>query len=174
MKVKYRQIADWIRERVAAGELSAGQRIESENQISTMFGASRQTVRHALSLLVLDGMLETRQGSGTFVKGGNVKHERQLELSRTVTIISTYVDGYIFLKILQSMAEKLEKHGYAVKIAFTNNRREKERKILQGILEDQEKGPLIVEPVMSGLPNLNIRLYQQLQAQGYLIIILHT
>lgn len=48
---KYRQVTEWIQNRIATGELNRGDQIESENDISRTFGISRQTVRHALGLL---------------------------------------------------------------------------------------------------------------------------
>ncbi|MCF0134495.1 MAG: GntR family transcriptional regulator [Blautia sp.] len=172
---KYQQITEWIWDRLASGELSVGDKLESENQISTKFGISRQTVRRALSVLIQQGILESRQGSGTFVSDHPIlPRKRKTDLSKTITVISTYIDGYIFLKILQTMAETLEEYGYNVKIEFTNNRREEEKRILESLLKEEEHGPLIVEPVMSGLPNLNLRYYRQLQAEGVPILFFHT
>ena len=44
---KYRQVTEWIQNRIATGELNRGDQIESENDISRTFGISRQTVRHS-------------------------------------------------------------------------------------------------------------------------------
>lgn len=54
---KYRQVTEWIQNRIASGELNRGDQIESENDISRVFGISRQTVRHALGLLEQQGVL---------------------------------------------------------------------------------------------------------------------
>ncbi len=174
MGPKYRQIIEWIKERLESGELSVGDKIESENQISAMFGMSRQTVRHALSDLIQEGILESRRGSGTYVRDTDEYSGRTCQLSQTVTIVSTYVNGYIFLKILQTMTQTLEEHGYNVKIVFTNDRIKTERHILEKILAEEEKGPLIVEPVMSGLPNPNLVYYRKLKEMGIPILFFHT
>ena len=100
---KYRQVTEWINNRILSGELSGGDKIESENEISSLFGISRQTVRHALRLLIAEGILEAHQGSGTYVKKKGAVVDAQQELSGTVTIISTYLEGYIFPMLLQSM-----------------------------------------------------------------------
>lgn len=93
---KYRQVTEWIQNRIATGELNRGDQIESENDISRTFGISRQTVRHALGLLEQQGILTRIQGSGTFVRDEQAEQEEKKMLSHTVDILTTYVDGYIF------------------------------------------------------------------------------
>ena len=68
--MKYEQVVEWVRKRIAAGELSAGDRLESENEISTLFHISRQTARHGLDVLVEEGLLLRVRGSGTYVGKG--------------------------------------------------------------------------------------------------------
>jgi len=63
----YQQIHDAIRNRVASGELRAGVMLPSEAEIGRSFGASQGTARKALSALERAGILERRQGKGTFV-----------------------------------------------------------------------------------------------------------
>ena len=130
---KYRQVTEWIQNRIATGELNRGDQIESENDISRTFGISRQTVRHALGLLEQQGILTRIQGSGTFVRDEQAEQEEKKMLSHTVDILTTYVDGYIFPRILQPMVERLEKEGYSARIMFTGNRIETERRLLERI-----------------------------------------
>lgn len=59
----YRQLLD----RIHDGRLKEGDRLPSENEISAMFGVSRPIVRSALMRLRLEGLLNARQGSGTYV-----------------------------------------------------------------------------------------------------------
>lgn len=171
---KYRQVMEWIQSRIKTGELGAGDRIESEHEISSYFGISRQTVRHALGLLVEAGVLERKQGSGTYVKDIQSAGLRTEQLSHTVNIISTYVDGYIFPRILQAMVRTLQKSGYDARIMFTNNRLETERSLLVRMLEENSRDPMIVEPVMSGLPNPNLKYYRRLEARGIPILFFHS
>lgn len=171
---KYQQVIEWVRQRMQNGELSAGDRLESENELSAFFGISRQTIRHALELLVREGVLERRQGSGTYIKDTKASEEEKLELSKTVTIVSTYVDGYIFPRILQAMVRELEKGGYGIQIMFTNNRLETERRLLLRLLEEKSRNPLIIEPVMSGIPNPNIKYYRRLKARGIPSLFFHS
>lgn len=56
----YRSVLGQIRE----GRYPVGARIPTEGELSARFGVSRVTVRRALEMLVQDGYLESRQGSG--------------------------------------------------------------------------------------------------------------
>lgn len=64
------QIEEWI----LAGELEAGAKFPSEEALRQQFGVSRPVVREALSRLRERGLIETVNGSGTFVKHPDADH----------------------------------------------------------------------------------------------------
>jgi GntR family transcriptional regulator len=70
--VRYRQIADALREQVAAGDLAAGRLLPSESDLGRDYAASRITVRRALELLREEGLVDSRQGYGWFVAAAPV------------------------------------------------------------------------------------------------------
>jgi DNA-binding FadR family transcriptional regulator len=61
------QLYGQILEQIVSGALTEGDKLPSENQICKSFQVSRPTVREALMRLHADGLVTTRQGSGTFV-----------------------------------------------------------------------------------------------------------
>jgi GntR family transcriptional regulator len=63
----YRQIYRQIADDIANGALPSGERLPSERELSDRLSVSRATVRRALKQLVADGLVESRQGAGTFV-----------------------------------------------------------------------------------------------------------
>jgi GntR family transcriptional regulator len=63
----YQRISDDLEARIVSGELLPGERFPSERQLSEEHGASRMTVRQALRTLAERGLVETRNGLGTFV-----------------------------------------------------------------------------------------------------------
>jgi GntR family transcriptional regulator len=71
--IRYRDIADRLRERVAAGEFAAGRLLPSEAELSLQYGASRVTVRRALEVLRDDGLVDARQGFGWFAAATPVR-----------------------------------------------------------------------------------------------------
>ena len=74
----------------------------------------------------------------------------------------TYLDGYIFPRTIQAIEDVLFKAGYTVQIAFTNNLVDRERKILEDILQRDEVAGVMVEATKSALPNPNIHFYREL------------
>jgi GntR family transcriptional regulator len=63
-RIRYHQIADGLRQRIVAGQLTSGQLLPSEAALSAEHDASRVTIRKALELLRAEGLVESRQGFG--------------------------------------------------------------------------------------------------------------
>lgn len=57
-----------IRAEILAKRWSVGDRLPNEATLSSMLSVSRGTIREAVRVLVAQGYLETRQGSGTYVR----------------------------------------------------------------------------------------------------------
>ena len=57
-----------LRAEIVSGRWSVGQRVPNEAALSDLLAVSRGTVREAVRVLVSQGLLDTRQGSGTYVR----------------------------------------------------------------------------------------------------------
>jgi DNA-binding FadR family transcriptional regulator len=64
---RYERIAARLTGDISAGRLAPGDRLPSERELARRLGVGRASVREALAALALDGVLETRPGSGSFV-----------------------------------------------------------------------------------------------------------
>ncbi|WP_377271894.1 GntR family transcriptional regulator [Peterkaempfera sp. SMS 1(5)a] len=64
----YRLIADELRTAILTGRLKPGDRVPGENTLMEQHGVAKETARRALATLAAEGLIETRRGSGTFVK----------------------------------------------------------------------------------------------------------
>lgn len=64
----YHQVELDMRGRIDAGDWQAGDRIPSEPDLCDHYGASRITIRRAISELAADGLLDRIPGRGTFVR----------------------------------------------------------------------------------------------------------
>ena len=68
-------VMDEIKRLIRSGEWPADSKIPSENELAAMMGVSRVSIRSALQKLSSVGLIESRQGEGTFVSkldGGQV------------------------------------------------------------------------------------------------------
>src|SRR5881227_1492043 len=61
------QVIEQLRDQIIAGTWAIGSRIPTESELAQLTGTSRNTVREAVQSLVHTGLLERRQGSGTYV-----------------------------------------------------------------------------------------------------------
>lgn len=68
-----------LRSEITTGNWPVGSRIPTEPELSKLTGVGRNTVREAVQSLVHTGLLERRQGSGTYVLANN---EVVVQLSR--------------------------------------------------------------------------------------------
>jgi GntR family transcriptional regulator len=65
----HRQIASQLRERVRRGDWAPGERLPSIPALAAQYGVAKQTVQRTIDQLRVEGLLITRPGSGTYVRG---------------------------------------------------------------------------------------------------------
>lgn len=81
----YRQIIDRVRGGIASGALSAGDQLPTVRQLAVDLAINPNTVMRAYRELELGGLLETQQGTGTFItnkKTGASNAERERHLAQ--------------------------------------------------------------------------------------------
>ena len=64
----HQEIALRLADLIRRGDLTAGERLPSERQLTDLGGVSRVTVRKALTHLSQQGLIEQRHGSGSYVR----------------------------------------------------------------------------------------------------------
>jgi GntR family transcriptional regulator len=62
-----RQVADQVRGHCAAGTLAPGDRLPSVRQLARELAVNQNTILHVYERLTSEGLLERRQGDGTYV-----------------------------------------------------------------------------------------------------------
>lgn len=65
--LKYMQIYGELKRGIKDGVFSPGERLPSESALCREYDVQRDTVRHALELLVNDGLIVKQPGRGSFV-----------------------------------------------------------------------------------------------------------
>lgn len=62
------QAVDQLRARIADGAWTVGQRLPTEPELASELGISRNTVREAMRVLAFSGLVEVRQGDGSYLR----------------------------------------------------------------------------------------------------------
>ncbi|MGT2887353.1 GntR family transcriptional regulator [Streptococcus didelphis] len=84
----YIKIHDAIKRDIDKGRWPIGDRLPSERDLASQFGVSRMTLRQAITMLVEEGILERRIGSGTFVASHRVQDKMRGTTSFTEIVNS--------------------------------------------------------------------------------------
>ncbi|MDG8323530.1 GntR family transcriptional regulator [Streptococcus pneumoniae] len=125
----YMKIHDQIKKDIDEHRWAIGERLPSERDLAEQFAVSRMTLRQAVSLLVEEGVLERRVGSGTFVSSTRVQEKMRGTTSFTERV--RYADQVPLVYEVASIPEKfikdfkkeeitshffqtLQKHGYRI------------------------------------------------------------
>ncbi len=64
---KYIQISHWLTEMIQKGRYGVHEKLPSESKLSELFQVNRNTVRQAISDLVAKGLVQKKNGVGSFV-----------------------------------------------------------------------------------------------------------
>lgn len=166
--MKYKLLADILRREIRAGAISPGSRLPTEKELSARYRMSRQTVRHALQILTEEGLIQRRQGSGSYPTPQSAAPQ-----SMQIAVVVTFLDDYIFPRVLHDAQSVLSQQGYSTAVYVTDNRVGTEREILLRLLEEPPAG-LLVEGTKTALPNPNLDLYQRFQKAGIPIVFFHS
>ncbi|MFE2292017.1 GntR family transcriptional regulator [Streptomyces sp. NPDC059452] len=78
----YQRVAAALRDRIDRGLWPVGHRLPSRSVLALEFAVGENVVRRALELLVAEGILEGRAGSGTFVRA---RQERRIMLRSLIS-----------------------------------------------------------------------------------------
>jgi GntR family transcriptional regulator len=64
----YLQVADALRARIKAGEWAVGDKLPSRARFAEDYGVGQSVAQRAMERLIIEGLLEGRSGSGTYVR----------------------------------------------------------------------------------------------------------
>lgn len=123
------EIVTQLRAMIDQGQLRPGDRLPAERKLAESFGVSRTTVREGIKIMAESGLLESRQGSGTFVS------EPELG-SREGSLIQAVLSGNFDLQDVFEVRKMLEPEIAA--LAARNGSPDAKTR-LEAILMEQEK-----------------------------------
>jgi GntR family transcriptional regulator len=104
----YRQIMDQVRGALASGALTPGDQLPTVRQLAVDLEINPNTVIRAYRELELGGLLESHQGTGTFISNqkvnrGEAQRERQLEQIVTDSVARAGAAGFTVEDLIERL-----------------------------------------------------------------------
>jgi len=138
----YEEVAEAIHDMIKSGQFKPGDKLDSVQQLAENFQVGRSTIREALTALRAMGLIEIRQGEGTYVKEFE---SGQVSLPLSTAILMNLQDTQNLLevrKILEAgtsytaSQKRTEEHLHTIESAL------KEMQLASGNEELNEKADL--------------------------------
>ena len=131
MAIKYKWLAAKLREQLPDYAARGQHQLPTEAELASRYKVSRQTVRQALAQLTQEGLIEKRQGSGSFLTGRLRSFDQNI-----VSILISSDSDYTYPTFLYHLRHELQRKNFMLRVHITDNDIAKERSILSELLSD--------------------------------------
>ena len=106
----YRQIIDHVSVGIASGALTAGNQLPTVRQLAVDLSVNPNTVVRAYRELEIRGIIETHQGTGTFIARQKPKRDDAQRRKRLEPLTSDFVaragrEGYTLADIMEELSD---------------------------------------------------------------------
>jgi len=143
-RTKHGQVRAYILNLIETNKIKIGDSLPGEMELAEQLSVSRNTVRHAFSSLVQQGIVKRTRGRGTVYEGVQAASKT----SKAVGIINSSMSHSIYPELLHGIEDGLYRGGYSMILANGNYSHEKELESLRRMLEQGIVG-LVIEPHLS-------------------------
>lgn len=150
--LKFQALAGDLRRGILAGDWAPGSKLPTESQLAKDTGLSLTTVRRAFDELVQQGLVDRRQGAGSFVQS---LESRTQTLRRRVGVLVPSAQQY-YPRVLAGIEEALSSAGAGMQLSTYHYDEDEEHRDLQFLLDSEVDGLLIV-PTLVGLDDPQAR-----------------
>jgi GntR family transcriptional regulator of arabinose operon len=130
--------AEWI----SRPDARPGDRLPTQFQLREMLGASRPTVAKALALLAAKGLIESRQGSGVYLRSVPTVSTR----TRLVSFIAPRANASLVLRAYYGIERRARQRGYQLLMASSEDDIRHEEELVAQHLQAGAQG-IILYPV---------------------------
>lgn len=168
MFTKYQWLAARLEALIQKNIRTGVNKLPTEQELSEKYQLSRQTVRMALKTLEEKGLIEKKQGSGSYITGRSPKSQENM-----IAVLLFNDQDYIYPGVIRDIQNTLTDSGFFSMVYSTDNQVSKERELLETLLQKPPRG-LIVEGCKSALPNPNLDLYRRLISKNCEIVFLYN
>ncbi len=113
----YRQLIDQVQAGIASGSLTVGDRLPTVRQAAVDLEVNPNTIMRAYREMEIRGILETQQGTGTFIarkqiKRSEVERQRQLQQLAGEVAARAGAAGFSLTEIIEVLQERAADSGH--------------------------------------------------------------
>ncbi len=137
----YRQLADVLRSQVLKGELKSGDQLPSEFDLVEKYAVSRSSVRHAIDLLVREGLVIRMQGKGNFI----VDWRNSQNHGGIIALLVPDTRLFLFMNVLNGVESAAKSRDHLLAFSYLGKDYSEEKHTFQR-LRDQNVGGFIIFP----------------------------
>ena len=119
-----------------------GDKLPTQHELRRILGASRPTVAKALTLLAAEGLVESRQGSGIYLRSAPVAETR----TRLLSLIAPRSHAPVVLRSYHGIEREARRRGYQLLMASSDNDIRHEEELVEQHLQAGAHG-IILYPV---------------------------
>lgn len=131
----YVQLAEEIRRQIENNIILPGDKLKSESEMVKEYGVARLTVRESLNILVNEGLVEKRQGKGTFCKTTTGR--------KRIHILLDVTDYYFIPYYTESICKVLKSNNADFIVCDTQNSNDEICRCLEEIALGGSNGVII-------------------------------
>ena len=117
MAIKYKWLAARLREQLPDYATQSRHRLPTEAELAAHYQVSRQTVRQALAVLTQEGLIESRQGSGSYLTG-----RLRDGAYNTIGILLPGDSQYLYPTFLYDLRTALHAEGFTLLVYKTEEK----------------------------------------------------
>ena len=167
MSKKYQNIYNLLCQDIKNNVFRDGDKLPSESEMMEAYNVGRQTVRRVLALLEEEGLIRKVRGSGSFVQ-----IKRPFLDTKRIAVIFFNIKTSVFPIIMQRIDDALYLNGYTTSFYSTGGSLQKERFILQQMIDSPVDG-IVMHATYAPLCT-NMDLIRELQSLGTKILFLES
>ena len=106
----YRQLIDQVQAAVASGTLATGDQLPTVRQVAVELAINPNTVSRAYREMEIRGMLDTQQGTGTFVADWKVEYSKDEKERKLAQLVGEFVSragaaGFTLKQLIKALKE---------------------------------------------------------------------
>lgn len=144
-QLKFHALAEYLRRSIDAGTWVVGSKLPTERELSKTTDYSINTVRRAVEELVMEGLLEVRQGAGMFV----LRQPRSKDREASVGVLLPDLRLY-FPKVLEGIKDALELADTSLVLSTYHYDPGRESQALAHLIRSGVDGLLLVPSAAKG------------------------